>query len=93
MGDPAELVCFLQYCVEHRGKLSGRGIDDLQHPSGRGLLLQGFARLAQEPRILHRDYRLGREILQQRDLLPEEGPCLFSTGADQAQQQTVAAQR
>ena len=58
----------LQYCVEHRGEIAGRGVDDLQYLGGRGLLLQRLARLGQEPRILHGDHRLRREILQQRDL-------------------------
>jgi len=57
---------------EHRakdwGKIAGRGIDNLQYLSGRGLLLQRLARLGQEPRILHRDNGLGSEVLQQRDL-------------------------
>ena len=57
-------VGFLQYRVKHRRKLAGRGIDDLQHLGGRGLLLQGLARLGQQPRILHRDDRLRREIFK-----------------------------
>ena len=58
--------------VEHRGEIPRRAVDDLQYLGGRGLLLQGFARLGQEPRVLHGDYRLRREIVQQRDLLVGE---------------------
>ena len=45
-----------------------------KHLGGRGLLLQGLARLGDEPRVLHRDHRLRREVLQQRDLLVGERP-------------------
>ena len=34
----------------------------------RGLLLQGFTRLGNQPRVLHRDHGLRRKVLQQRDL-------------------------
>src|SRR5215469_9517438 len=58
-----------EHRVEHRREDAGRGIDDLQYLSGRGLLLQGLTRLGDQPRILHRDHRLRREIFKQRDLL------------------------
>src|SRR5215472_6146975 len=58
-----------EHRVEHRSEVARRAIDDLQYLGGRGLLLEGLARLGQQPRILHRDDRLRREILQQRDLL------------------------
>ena len=45
-----------------------------KHLGGRGLLLQGLARLVNQPRVLHRDDRLRREVLQQRDLLVGERP-------------------
>src|SRR5262245_36959249 len=54
----------LEHRVEDRGEVAGGGIDDLQYLGGRGLLFQGFARLDNEPRILHRDDRLCREVLQ-----------------------------
>ncbi len=59
----------IQHRVEHRREVAGRAVDDLQYLGGRGLLLQGLARLGDQPRILHRDDRLRGEILQQRDLL------------------------
>ena len=58
--------------VEHRREIAGRGVDDLQHLGGRGLLLQRLARLSQEPRVFHCDDRLRREVLQQRYLLISE---------------------
>ncbi len=63
IGDAAQIMCLFQDRVEHRGEVAGRRIDHLQDLGGRGLLLQRLARLGQEPRILHRDYRLRREVL------------------------------
>ena len=36
-------------------------------------LLGALAQFAQQPRVFHRDHRLRREVLQQRDLLSENG--------------------
>ena len=88
----AQLHRLFQHRVEHRREIAGRGIDDLQYLGGRGLLLQCLARLGQEPRILHRDDRLRREILQQRDLLVGERPHLLAIDADDAEQAFVLAQ-
>src|SRR6516164_1767647 len=60
---PAQYVCFFQYRLEHRGKLSGRGIDDLQYLSSRGLLLQGLARLSDQSRVFHGDDSLRGKVL------------------------------
>src|SRR5215468_823716 len=54
----------LEHRVKHRGEVAGGRIDDLQYLGGRGLLLQGLARLGQEPRILDSDHRLRGEVLQ-----------------------------
>src|SRR5262249_9504868 len=67
-GDPAQYVRLLQYRREHRREITGRGVDDLQYLGGRGLLPQGFARLGDQPRVLHCNDRLRGEVLQQRDL-------------------------
>ena len=82
-----------QYRVEDRREIAGRGIDDLQHLGGRGLLLQRLARLGQEPRILHRNDRLRGEILQQRDLLVGERPHLPARREMMTKQPAVLAQR
>jgi hypothetical protein len=41
----AKAVGLLQDCVEYRLYVAGRGIDDLQHLSGRGLLLERLVAL------------------------------------------------
>jgi hypothetical protein len=65
----AKAGSLVKHRVEHRGEVARRGIDDLQHLGGRGLLVERLARLGDQPRVFHRDDRLRREILQQRDLL------------------------
>ena len=75
-----------QHRVEHRREVAGRGVDDLQYLGGRGLLLQRFARLGEEPRVLHRDDRLRGEILEQRDLLVGERSDLLAVDDDCAEQ-------
>ena len=46
-----------------------------------------------QPRVLHRDDRLRREVLQQRDLLVGERPDLLAVGDNGAEQRIVLAQR
>src|SRR5215510_1994004 len=54
---PAKGMGLLQYRIEHKSEVARRRIDDLQHLRSRGLLLQCFACLGDETRILHRDHR------------------------------------
>src|SRR5262249_13181968 len=61
---PAKAEGLLQDRVEHRRQIARRGIDDLQDLGGSGLLFQCFARLGQEPRVLHRNDCLRGEVLQ-----------------------------
>src|SRR6516225_6286260 len=86
----AEAVCLFQDRVEDGGEIAGRGVDDLQYLGSGGLLLQGLARLGQEPRILHRDDSLRREILQQRYLLVGEGADFTAVNSQYAEQHFVA---
>src|SRR6516162_7007582 len=90
---PAQTVRLLQYRIEHRRKIAGRGIDDLQHLGGRGLLLQRLARLGQQPRVLHRYDRLRGEILQQRDLLFGKRPNLGPARDNPTEERIILPQR
>src|SRR5436190_21762828 len=56
--DIAEAMRLLQDGIENRREVAGRRIDDLKYLGGRSLLLQGFARFGDEPRILHCDNRM-----------------------------------
>src|SRR5438105_5173590 len=85
-------MSFLQYRIEHWREVTGRRIDDLKYLGGRSLLLQGFARLVDEPRILHRDDRLRCEVLQQRDLLVRERPRFLAIYGEHAEQFAILAQ-
>ena len=79
--------------LEHRHEVAGRAVDDLQHLGRRSLLLQRLARLGDEPRILHCDDGLRREVLEQRDLLVAEWPHLLAVYDENPKQGVVFAQR
>ena len=67
---------------------------DAQNFRRRGLLFERLARLGQQPRVLHRDDRLRREILQQRDLLVGKRPHLAGGRSTKApSKRVVLAQR
>src|SRR5437764_5476891 len=68
----AEAHALLEHRVEDGCEIARRGVDDAKDFGGRGLLFQRFARLGNESRVLHRDDRLRRKILQQRNLLVAE---------------------
>src|SRR6516164_518207 len=57
-----------QHCVEHRGEVAGRAINDLQYLGGCGLLFQGLARLSDQPRVFHRNDRLVGKGAEELDL-------------------------
>src|SRR6516162_10201563 len=93
MRRPAQRVCLLEDGVEYRCEIARRAVDDLQDFGGGGLLLQGLARFSQEPCVLHRNNRLVREVLQQRDLFVGKRPNLLAERSDDAKQRVVFAQR
>src|SRR6516164_9051834 len=82
-----------QQGVEHRREVAGRGIDDLQYLGGRRLLLQGLARLGDEPRVFHCDDRLSREILHERDLLVRERADFLTIGGNVTEERAVLSER
>ena len=53
---------------------------------------QSLARLGQQPRVLHRNDRLRREVLQQRDLLIGERPNLGPVDYERANERRVLPQ-
>jgi hypothetical protein len=80
----AKSHCLVEQDVEHRLKLAGRAVDRLQNLGNRLLLFQRLALFGQEPCILHRDHRLGSEILQQCDLFIRKRPHFLAAGHDAA---------
>jgi hypothetical protein len=72
----------LQYGVEHWRQLAGGARNDAEYVGGGGLLLERFAQLVEQPRILDSDDRLGGEILDQLDLLAAEWSCLLPENHD-----------
>ena len=89
----AEAMRLLQDRVEHRREIAGRRIDHLQYFGSRGLLLQGLARFCDQPRILHCNDRLGREVLDQCDLLVCKRPDLRACRDDHPQERFIFPQR
>ena len=73
--------------VEHRLRIARRGRHRLEHVDRGGLMLDALAefavargqfvgtipQLTQQPRVLHRDHRLGGEVFEQGDFLSENG--------------------
>ena len=49
--------------VEYRLQVERRAADDLEHIGGGGLLLQRFAQLVEQARVLDGDHCLGGEAL------------------------------
>src|SRR5205823_10171782 len=78
--------------VQYWLQVEGRAADRLQHVTGRRLVFErllevarALAQFSEQARILHRDDRLRREILQRRDLPFGEWPHLLAVdcqGAD-----------
>src|SRR5262249_24448084 len=68
----AEAHRSFQHRVEHRREIAGRRVDDTKNLGRRRLLFQRLARLIYQPRVLHRDDRLRREVLQKPDLVVGE---------------------
>jgi hypothetical protein len=55
--------------VEHRPGIAGRARNDAQDIGGRGLPLERFLGLVEQPHVFDRDHRLVGECLQELDLL------------------------
>ena len=81
-----------QHRFKNWSKIARRGINDAQDLGGRGLLIQCLAGLGDQPCVLNRDYRLCREILQQRDLFVRERAYFLAIDCDDAQNDVVLAQ-
>jgi hypothetical protein len=79
VSDRTKAMRLLQDRVEHRCEVAGRRIDDLQHLCSRGLPLQRFARLGQEPRVFDRDDCLVGEGGYELDLPVGKRPHLRPT--------------
>jgi len=59
----AERRCRLDKGLQHRPQIERRAADDLEHVGCCSLLLERFAQLAQQPRVLDGDDGLRGEVL------------------------------
>src|SRR6516225_3398703 len=88
-----EAVRLFQYRLEYRRELARRGIDNFQYFGGRGLLLQCFALLGQEPRVLDGDDSLVGKALEEVDLLEGERPHFGAVDKDRPDQRVILDHR
>src|SRR5260370_36231768 len=70
----AETRCRLSKRIQNGLQIEGRAADDLEHIGGGGLLLQRFAQLVKQARVLDGDDGLIGEVCDQLDLLLGEWP-------------------
>src|ERR1700730_10500848 len=75
-----------EYGLEDRLQLPGRRRDDLQHLRGRRLLLQAFAQLVEQARVLDSNNGLLGKILDQLYQLIGERPHLLAINGESANQ-------
>ncbi len=75
--------------IEHRLQIERRAADDLEHVGGGGLLLQRFAQLTEQPRVLDGDDGLGGEVLNKVDLLVGESAWFLPVDNDRANKISV----
>src|SRR5262245_53605364 len=72
--------------VEHELQIEGRAADNLENVGGGSLLLQRFAQLAEQPRVLDCDNGLGGKARQQLDLPVCKRPHLLTVDDNGAYQ-------
>src|SRR5271166_2487839 len=70
--------------IQHALQVEGRAADNLEHIGGRGLLLERFAKLVEQPRVLNGDDRLGGECVQELDLRISKQASFSTTDRDSA---------
>jgi hypothetical protein len=70
---PTEPHCVCQHGFKYRPQRAGRARDYAQHISGSGLLLERFAQLVEQPRVLDGDDGLVREVRKQSDCCSVKG--------------------
>ena len=74
-------------------QIEGGAADHLEHVGGGGLLLQRFAQLIEQARVLDGDDRLAGEARDQLDLLVGERPHLGAVDGDRADQLVLLEHR
>ena len=89
----ADLHRILEQGLEHRLQFTRRRADNLQHFRGRSLLLERFAQLVEQPRVLDGDHGLISKRPYQRNLLVRKGPYLPPPNSDSSHQIPVVQKR
>jgi hypothetical protein len=89
----AQCASLIQYTLEYRSEIAGRGIDGLEDFGRRGLLFQGFPGLGDQPRVLQRDNGLVGKGADEFDLPVGEGLHPLSREIDRADHNPLAQKR
>src|SRR4029077_13930181 len=76
--------------IENGLQIERRAADDLEHAGGSGLLLQGFAQLVKQARVLNSDDGLVGEGRDQPDLLVGEWTHGFALHHDDSDRYSLA---
>src|SRR6516225_389074 len=79
--------------MEYRLQVAWRRANNLEHIGGGGLLLQRFAQLVQQPRVLDGDDGLGGKVLDELDLLVRDWLHLGTTDCEHTDGLVLPQQR
>src|SRR5215831_17202424 len=88
----ADAGCVCQHGLEHGFELAGRAADDTEDLGGRRLLLQRFAQLIEQARVLDGDDGLIGEACQKSDVILLERAHLGPANYDSAERTTFPYQ-
>src|SRR5262245_1173589 len=83
----------LQRFLEHRPQFAGRRADDAQYIRGGGLLLERFAQLVEQARVLDRDDGLLCKVAHKLNLLVGEGANFLTKDGDSSNQVIILQHR
>ena len=75
-----------QHGLKSLFQIAGRTADDLEHLRSRGLLLERFAQLFEQPGVLDGDDGLSGKVADQFNLLVGEGADLLAINGDRTDQ-------
>ena len=90
---PANAHRVFQHSLEYRLELTRRTADDLEHVGGGRLLLQRFAQLIEQPRVLDGDDGLRGKVRDKLDLLVGKRSYLLAVDDDAADQLAILEHR
>src|SRR5262249_1092543 len=89
----AKSYCRLYQRIEHSLQIESRAADDLEHVGSGGLLMEGLAKLVEQPSVFDGDDGLGSQIPYHPHLLVREGANFLTKNNDGSNEVTVLKHR